>query len=204
MNAREFVSAERCDVHGKTMRMSVRAKVVCLALSVALLVSVVNIWQSYQTAITDAGHKSEARLSSNMRVAWKTLNPRNETFTAENGELKLGSRTLNGDTSIVDEIADMLGGAATVFMGDTRIATNLRNADGTRATGTKLTSAGATNISLIGGQPFRGEAQILGKTITSPTTPSRTPPARRLASFWSGSTEPPISRASTPCSTRWR
>ncbi|WP_244493442.1 methyl-accepting chemotaxis protein [Aureimonas sp. N4] len=163
MNAREFVSPERCDVHGKTMRMSVRAKVVCLALSVALLVSVVNIWQSYQTAITDAGHKSEARLSSNMRVAWKTLNPRNETFTAENGELKLGSRTLNGDTSIVDEIADMLGGAATVFMGDTRIATNLRNADGTRATGTKLTSAGATNISLIGGQPFRGEAQILGK-----------------------------------------
>ena len=120
-------------------RISVRAKVVALALAGIAVVSVVNVWQAYQAAIVDAGVKSAARLASNNKVAWKVLNETGEVFSLENGTLKLGARPLNGDETTVDAIEALVGGAATIFAGDTRVATNLRSADGSRAVGTKLT-----------------------------------------------------------------
>ncbi|MBB3996677.1 methyl-accepting chemotaxis protein [Aureimonas pseudogalii] len=143
-------------------RISVRAKVVALALAGIAVVSVVNVWQAYQAAIVDAGVKSAARLASNNKVAWKVLNETGEAFSLENGTLKLGARPLNGDETTVDAIEGLVGGAATIFAGDTRVATNLRGADGSRAVGTKLTSAAVNETVLMRGEPFRGEADILG------------------------------------------
>ncbi|MET0257004.1 MAG: methyl-accepting chemotaxis protein [Methylobacterium sp.] len=148
---------------GLRFKVSIRAKVVALALTGLAVVSVVNVWQAREAAIADAGVKSAARLASNIRVAWKVLNETGTTFSVVDGKLMLGSRVLNDDTQLVDEIHALLGGAATIFQGDTRVSTSLRQPDGSRATGTKLTSAGAEQTSLIGGQPFRGEADILGK-----------------------------------------
>ncbi|WP_162141954.1 methyl-accepting chemotaxis protein [Aureimonas ureilytica] len=144
------------------LRVSVRAKVVALALSTLAVVSVVNIWQSYSAAVTDAEQKAATRLASNIKVAWRILNPEKTPFRLENGQLYLGSQKLNDDTRIVDEIGGILGGAATIFQNDTRVSTNLRNPDGSRATGTKLTSAAVASQTLAGGEPFRGEASILG------------------------------------------
>ncbi|WP_244493045.1 methyl-accepting chemotaxis protein, partial [Aureimonas sp. AU20] len=145
------------------LRISIRAKVVALALAALTVASVTNIWQAYSSAVEDASHKASTRLASNDKVAWRILNPEGATFRIENGQLYLGSKLLNGDTEIVDEISGLLGGAATLFQGDTRVSTSLRNEDGSRANGTKLTSAAAATTALAGGQPFRGEAAILGK-----------------------------------------
>ncbi|WAJ27019.1 methyl-accepting chemotaxis protein [Antarcticirhabdus aurantiaca] len=147
---------------GSRFRLSIRAKVVALALSGLAVVSVVNVWQSRQAAVDDAHIKSSARLSSNIRVAWRMLNPDNEVFSVENGVLKLGSRPLNNDTKAVDAIQSLVGGAATILLGDTRVATSVRMPDGSRAVGTKLTSAEVEATVLKGGQPYRGEAEILG------------------------------------------
>ena len=144
------------------LRISVRAKVVALSLSMLALIAGVTIWQSYQSAVSDTSHKAGVRLESNAKVAWRILRPDDAQFRIENGQMYLGSKLLNGDTQIVDEISGLLGGAATIFQGDTRVSTNLRNPDGSRATGTKLTSEGAS-ATLAGGAPFRGEAYILGK-----------------------------------------
>jgi Single cache domain 3 len=38
----------------------------------------------------------------------------------------------------VDAVKDVTGASITIFLGDTRIATNIRNPDGSRAMGTKL------------------------------------------------------------------
>ncbi len=147
----------------RKIRFSVQAKVVALALCVLVMASGVNVWQSYQSAVADAGYKSAARLSSNIAVAWRVLNPEGQAFEVVDSELRLGGRSLNGDTEIVDQIESLLGGAVTLFLGDTRVSTSLRNPDGSRAVGTKLTSTGAAETTLRGGQPFRGEADILGK-----------------------------------------
>jgi methyl-accepting chemotaxis protein len=77
--------------------------------------------------------------------------------------LYVGTRELNGFYEPVDRIKDLLGGAATVFMGDERITTNVKKPDGSRAVGTRL-ARGPVYDSLFGqGHAFHGEADILGQ-----------------------------------------
>ena len=63
----------------------------------------------------------------------------------------------------VDEVKQLVGGTATVFSGDTRVATNVMKDDGTRAVGTKLARNAAYDAVLVRGEPYRGQADILGK-----------------------------------------
>ena len=55
-----------------------------------------------------------------------------------------------------------VGGTATIFMGDTRVATNVMKSDGTRAIGTKLARGPVYDAIFNEGKPYRGEADILG------------------------------------------
>ncbi|UTW68805.1 cache domain-containing protein [Anaerobacillus sp. HL2] len=45
---------------------------------------------------------------------------------------------MSGNFNIVDEIADMTNGTVTIFLGDTRVATNVILEDGQRAVGTQV------------------------------------------------------------------
>jgi len=78
-------------------------------------------------------------------------------------ELYFGDRLINGDTEIVDRVRAALGGAATIFLGDLRIATNVQGADGARAIGTTLAAGPAYDRVLGQGLSYRGEAMILGQ-----------------------------------------
>ncbi len=60
----------------------------------------------------------------------------------EDGALWFGTHRVNGDCALVDAVKAKFGGAATIFLGDQRIATNVQNEDGSRALGTRL-GAGA-------------------------------------------------------------
>jgi methyl-accepting chemotaxis protein len=77
-------------------------------------------------------------------------------------KLFFGDVCLNGDAAIVDEVKTKFGGAATIFLGDTRIATNVRDAIGERAVGTQLAAGAAHDTVLRDAKSFRGEAAILG------------------------------------------
>ncbi|WP_296525821.1 cache domain-containing protein [Rhodoplanes sp.] len=104
--------------------------------------------------------QAQTRQESNMRVAWEVL--RNSGALRLAGDtMTAGSRTLNGDTELVDRIRTLVGGTATVFQRDTRITTNVLDAKGARAVGTKLVGP-AHDAVLVRGIPYRGEADILG------------------------------------------
>jgi methyl-accepting chemotaxis protein len=78
-------------------------------------------------------------------------------------KLYFGDYLVNGETGIVDDVKRRYGGVATVFIGDTRCATNVTNAAGTRAVGTRL-AAGPPHDKLFGEcATFHGQAQILGR-----------------------------------------
>ncbi len=77
--------------------------------------------------------------------------------------LYFGRRKLNGDREIVDDVRRRFGGAATIFMGDERIATNVEAPDGTRAIGTRL-APGPVHDQVIGKcLSYRGQTTILGE-----------------------------------------
>lgn len=88
----------------------------------------------------------------------KALGP----FHMREGRLHVGETDLAGNYEAVDEIKEVFGGTATIFQGDTRISTNVKRDDGSRATGTKLTGPAYDAIFKLD-QPYSGAASILGK-----------------------------------------
>ncbi|HZH47085.1 MAG TPA: cache domain-containing protein, partial [Roseococcus sp.] len=74
----------------------------------------------------------------------------------------LGGQAVNGRNDVVDSVKQVAGGVATIFAGDTRIATNVQRPDGSRAVGTKL-APGPVRDAVVGrGETFQGRADILG------------------------------------------
>ncbi|MEH6718123.1 MAG: methyl-accepting chemotaxis protein [Aurantimonas endophytica] len=111
---------------------------------------------------SDGAERAAERQEVNMRVAWDALGRYGSDFRREGDGLYVGSQRLNGLVQPVDRIKELVGGTATVFMGDTRITTNVMKPDGSRAVGTTLAPGPVYDAVLRDGVPFRGEADILG------------------------------------------
>jgi len=103
------------------------------------------------------------RVDTNMKVAWQVLKTKGSEFRIEDGKLYAGSHAVNGNFEVVDKVKELVGGSATVFMGDVRVSTNVMKADGTRAVGTPLARTAAYASVFDKKQPFRGEVEILGQ-----------------------------------------
>jgi methyl-accepting chemotaxis protein len=111
----------------------------------------------------DAAERAAERQETNMRVAWDVLADYGEDFSVQGDTLMVGEFPLNDFVEPVDRIKALVGGTATVFMGDMRITTNVVKDDGSRAVGTKLKAGPVHDAVLRDGKPYRGSADILGK-----------------------------------------
>ncbi|MGA2332569.1 MAG: methyl-accepting chemotaxis protein [Syntrophales bacterium] len=82
-------------------------------------------------------------------------------WSIRDGKLFKGETQMNDNFSIVDTIGDLTSDTVTIFQGDTRIATNVKNASGDRAVGTKA----AENViaaTLKKGETYIGKANVVG------------------------------------------
>ncbi|HHY26592.1 MAG TPA: methyl-accepting chemotaxis protein [Desulfitobacterium dehalogenans] len=77
------------------------------------------------------------------------------------GKMYKGSSLINGNFELVDKIGSLTQGTVTVFQGDTRIATNVKKTEGSRAVGTKV-SEKVAQVVLKNGQKYVGEAEVVG------------------------------------------
>jgi len=111
------------------------------------------------------------RLAQNIAAAEMIINPDHETYSVEDGKLKIGSRVMNADEKGVDAISSAFGGVATIFLSDTRISTNVKKADGSRALGTKLAAGPVYDAVLGAGKNFLGSAKILGEDYVTAYKP---------------------------------
>lgn len=82
-------------------------------------------------------------------------------WKVEGGKLYKGEKLINDDTEIVDLIKEKTGSLATIFMGDTRVATNVIKADGSRAVGTKAADNVIAEVLRDGGT-YNGAADVAG------------------------------------------
>jgi methyl-accepting chemotaxis protein len=110
---------------------------------------------------------------SRMRVAWDCLRQKGMNCSIRNGKLYTGNFVLSGDSEVVDRITSLVGGTATIFLGDKRVATNIRLPDGSRAVGTQWIKSEASQTVLQKGQNYRGEATILGEPYFTAYEPIR-------------------------------
>jgi len=110
-----------------------------------------------------AASAARERVDTNIKVAWEMLRAKGQTFTVVDGKLLAGDTVLNGNFELVDKVKMLVGGTCTIFMGDTRVTTNVMKADGSRAVGTQLARGAAYHAVLEQKTPFRGEVPILGE-----------------------------------------
>jgi len=123
----------------------------------------------------DAEQDSYSAIDRNMRVAWRELERLGGPFRIVDERLMAGGAMLDGADAVVDAVVAQVGGTATIFRGDTRVATNVKKDDGTRAVGTKLARNAAYESVMQRGQPFRGFVDILGVPYITGYDPIRGP-----------------------------
>lgn len=100
------------------------------------------------------------------------LRHKGEGFRIANGRLLADSYVINGNFEVPDKIQEIFGGVATVFMGDTRVSTNVLHDNGERAVGTRLVGP-AYDAVFREGKAYRGEALILGVPYLTAYDPIR-------------------------------
>jgi len=136
-------------------------QIVILSVSGILLLGICVISISGYVLERAAINAARERVDANMRVAWQVLRGDDKTFSVADGKLLAGGHVLNGDLATVDKIRTLVGGNCTIFMNDTRIATNILKPDGSRAVGTQLARSEAYSAIFDRKAPYRGEVRIL-------------------------------------------
>jgi len=112
--------------------------------------------------------QAQGELETSMRLAWKIVGDASGggSIRLQDGTLKTSASTDGGtaldDERLVDMVQTISGAAATIFAGDRRVATTIRDSGGGRATGTVLAAGPVHDRIFQEGLPFRGKAVILG------------------------------------------
>ena len=79
-----------------------------------------------------------------------------------NGLLYKGEQQIDGNNEIADSLSGICNGKVTIFNGDTRVATTVKDSAGKRAVGTKASETVIDNV-IKQGKNFLGEANVMGE-----------------------------------------
>jgi methyl-accepting chemotaxis protein len=131
----------------------------------ALVATVVAVQCWTLWAVNENGlERAQKSLASSMAMLKHELAPLGSVWSSTaDGQLMLGTVKLNGRNDLVDAVKDVTGAAATIFLGDIRIATNVTNPDGTRGIGTKLAAGVVHDTVMRDRRAYQGRTTILGK-----------------------------------------
>ena len=119
------------------------------------------------TLAARAAHAAEAttaqtRLDANLTALRAALAERGAP-RLDGDQLYFGDYLISGETKIVDGVRARFGGAATIFLRDVRVATNVTGDFGRRAVGTRLVAGPVHEALFRAGETYQGEAEILGR-----------------------------------------
>jgi methyl-accepting chemotaxis protein len=141
------------------------------ALSCAAITLIITLVTLQQTARSD----ERQRLDSNLRVAWQLVGVPAAQIRLVEGKLQAGNTVLDGNMELVDRVHDLVGGVATIFRGTTRVATNVKSAEGKRLTGTELAPGPAYDSVVRQHVRYDGIANILGESYVAVYDPILSP-----------------------------
>ena len=109
----------------------------CSLLAILLGVAAVQFW-SLRSAKFYGRERAQQELSISLAVLRHDSTPLGAVWSqSADGQLVLGTTQLNGRNDLVDLVQELTGATVTIFLGDTRVATNVRNPDGSRGVGDK-------------------------------------------------------------------
>ncbi|URD39530.1 methyl-accepting chemotaxis protein [Methylobacterium tardum] len=124
---------------------------------------------------TELETRANTNLASNLRLLQQSLADEggSAAFSVQGERLYVGKHAIDAADAAVDRVRAIIGGSATIFLGDTRIATNVTKPDGSRAVGTKLAQGPAYDAVLRQGVSYQGEVEVLGTPYLARYEPIR-------------------------------
>lgn len=159
----------------KRVRLSLGARISLIAVA-SVVATMAAILALVLTDISAEMHRrANDTLDTNMRVLRHVASSvgQNGQFSVSDGIMRVGQHVISPDDAIIDQTQEIVGGTATIFLGDTRIATNVKKPDGSRAVGTKLQPGPVYDAVLRDGKAYNGEATILGASYFTYYEPLR-------------------------------
>ncbi len=113
------------------------------------------------------------KLSANHDLGYSLLETKYPgDWSVKDEKLYKGEHLIEGETAVVDELKKRTNSVATIFRGNTRIATSVLKEDGSRAVGTKVASEVESAVLKNGGD-FHGTATVVGKSHQTLYSPIR-------------------------------
>jgi len=106
-------------------------------------------------------------------------------WTERDGDLYKGPIKISLNNDLVDHLSSLTGDTVTVFVGETRVATTVRDSNGERAIGTKVSANVAQKV-LIDGQTYVGEANVVGQWYQTGYVPLKAENGNILGIFYVG------------------
>lgn len=134
---------------------------------------------------SEAEETALAEQEKHLKTFWRILSLEGGDFRIVNGQLLSGEYLLNDNHELPDTMSELFGCTATIFMGDTRVSTNIITKDGRRAIGTKLQGP-AYDAIFKQGKPYRGEVLILGVPYFSAYDPIKDPDGKIIGAVYVG------------------
>lgn len=135
----------------------------------------------YRSLETQAIAMQESRI----KTFWELAKQKGNEFKISNNNLFVDDFQINGNFELPDKVKDLCGGTATIFMGDTRVSTNVVDAEGKRAIGTQLQGP-AREAVIEKGQSYRGEAIILDEPYFTAYDPIKDNAGKVIGIFYVG------------------
>ncbi|WP_031517979.1 methyl-accepting chemotaxis protein [Desulfofalx alkaliphila] len=109
-------------------------------------------------------------------------------WRVEGDKLYKGDVLINDNYAIVDLIGEMTGDTVTIFLGDTRINTNVMNEDGERAVGTQAAPY-VIDAVLNQGQHYYGQAEVAGQIYQTAYKPIKNAGGEIIGIWYVGASE---------------
>ncbi len=142
--------------------MKLRYKMILLFMSMIIILSVITGTYSISQMKSKIIASAQSKLHSDLALTRTLINSRYPgDWQLIDGNLYKGDYLFNNQFDFVDEIGELTGDTVTIFQQDTRIATNVIQADGTRAINTQI-SEEVGNIVLKKGETYVGKANVVG------------------------------------------
>lgn len=176
------------------MKLKLQGKLLMLIISILIVFSITTIVLSYYQINKITIYDIEQKLDGDLKLGYTLINEKHPGEWKVEGEKLYKGNVLIGDGSsengnyeIVDEILKQTKSVATIFMKNknlklqekdgymeapyVRVSTNVKDSNGKRAVGTKLSEEVANVIE--NGEDYIGEANVVGTLYQTKYTPIR-------------------------------
>ncbi|MDD4563194.1 MAG: methyl-accepting chemotaxis protein, partial [Syntrophomonadaceae bacterium] len=154
------------------MQFSIRNKLLLITTIILLAFGITSFFFTINTVNNLAREDFMEKLKGDSHLGYSFLDrcyPGD--WEAKDGKLYKGGHLINGDTAVVDEIREKTGSVATIFLGNTRVATNVLK-EGNRAVNTQCAPEVEESV-LRQGSTYSGEAEVVGVNYETLYTPIR-------------------------------